>query len=175
VEECAKTERFVGFCKDALDELHKQGPMGADWERKWGSLMALLRTACDLLRKDAPRHWERAMRTPNAHKRGGRDVMNEWDPPIFGKFIRTDANLFLHQGDLTVGQSLMIELQGVAAQAVAAGETPKPIPPSPPRPQPRPYYHFNKGPYEGQDPLRVAAKAIDWLEEQIKEAWKGDE
>jgi hypothetical protein len=174
VEDCTKTERFVGFCRDAIDELDKQRPTGADWERKWGSLMALLRTSSELLRGEAPVYWRLRMATPNDGKKGARggDAKNEWEPRIYGKFIWTDANLFLHRGDLTAGQSLMIQLQGVAAQAIAAGETPKPTPPSPPPPPPRVYYHLNTGPYEGPDALRVAEEAIQWLEKQIEEARK---
>jgi hypothetical protein len=172
MENCTNTERFLTYCKDALEEIKGEQPTGGAWERRWGSLMALFRTTCEILRGEAPNYWRLRMETPNAAKRGGRggDVKNEWEPSIFGKFIWTDANLFLHQGKLTAGQSRIVYLQGVSAQALAAGEQPKPVEAPAPVPAPETSYHMNTEPYKARDPLEVAAEAIVWLEKQIEEA-----
>ena len=52
------------------------------------------------------------METPNA-KIKGRDRKKDGGALIFlGKFIWTNANLFLHEATLTAGQSRMVFMQG---------------------------------------------------------------
>jgi hypothetical protein len=166
MEQCPETKRVLGYCHDALNEIRAEAPTGPAWERHWASLMALLRTACEVLEKEAPAYWKEHMERPNAHVRG-RDRKNDYQPDIFGKFIWTDANLFLHQGIVTAGQSTMVFLQGVAAKATVAGEKAEPLPPSRPSPPPVISYHMNTGPFQGRDPCTLGDEAILWLEEQV--------
>lgn len=166
MEACTETRRILGYCKDALQEIKAEDPTGARWERHWTSLMALLRTTCEVLRSESPNYWDRHMEKPNAHIRG-RDPKRDWAPQIYGKFIWTDANLILHQGILTVGQSRMVFLTGVSAQASVAGEKISPLPPPSTPTPPQTIYRMNTGHYKGHDPLDLADKAIGWLEQQI--------
>ena len=121
MEPCNDTKRILVYCKDAIAEIRNEELTGSLWERHWASLITLLRTACEVLRKEAPAYWRKHMQAPNS-KLKGRDEKNNWKPPIFGKFIWTDANLFLHQGIVTVGQSRTVFVQGVRAKASVAGE-----------------------------------------------------
>jgi hypothetical protein len=167
MEPCPETKRILEYCKEALNEIRTEEPTGSLWVRRWASLMALLRTTCEVLRKDAPIYWRQYMKKPNAHIKS-RD-RSEWTPDIFGKFIWTDANLFLHQGKSTTGQSIMVFLQGAEVQTLIGDHKPKPTPPPPPPPPPPSItsYQMNTGPYKGRDPRAVADEAIAWLEEQI--------
>jgi len=171
MESCEKTKRVLAYCKDALNEIKTEEATGRVWERRWASLMALFRTACEVLRKEAPLYWKNHLELPNACVRG-RDAKNDWQADIFGKFIWADANLFLHRGTITAGQSRMVPIQGVAAQGIAAGQKAEPLPPSPPPPPPITSYHMNTEPYKGCDPRDVADQAILWLEQQIDIAEK---
>jgi hypothetical protein len=136
--------------------------------------MSLLRTACEVLERDAPIYWKRTLKEPNhcrlKHlnvKKRKWDQKSRWEPDIFGKFIYTDANLFLHEGKFTSGQSITVHLQGVSAQGVAAGEEPTEVLTSPPPQPPQTSYHMHTGPYAGCDALDLAQNAIAWLEGQI--------
>jgi len=166
MEACDNTKRVLNYCKEALEEIRAEEPTGTLWERRWVSLITLLRTTCEVLEKDAPIYWEQHMKKPNAYIKG-RDYKNAWIPDIYGKFIWTDANLFLHQGISTTGQSRMVFIQGVSARASAAGETLAPLPPAPPPPPPLTSYHMSTDHYRGCDPRDVAHQAILWLEQQI--------
>jgi hypothetical protein len=86
MEPCDDTKRILNHCKDALNEIRAEGPTDAFWERRWALLISLLRTTCEVLRKDAPIYWEQHIETPNDHM-SGRDRKNKWSPDIFGKFI----------------------------------------------------------------------------------------
>jgi hypothetical protein len=127
MEPCPRTKRVVNFCKDALAEIRQDPPQGGTWERRWASLIALLRTASETLRSEAKQHWKARMVARNACVKGqrGGDAKNDWDPPIYGKFIWGGANLFLHRGLRTSGQSVMVHLEGVSAQALVGSEKPK--------------------------------------------------
>ena len=127
MEACDNTKRILNYCKDALKELTEKEHTGASWERRWVSLISLLRTTCEVLKKDAPIYWKQHMKKPNAHI-SERDGKNKWSPDIFGKFIWTDANLFLHEGKSTAGQSRRVFIQGVSARASVAGEKLEPRP-----------------------------------------------
>jgi hypothetical protein len=107
MESCEDTKRIIQYCKDALDEIRTEELTGPLWERRWAALITLLRTACEVLRAEAPNYWQKNMKAPNAAVKG-RNSKNEWKPDIFGKFIWTDANLFLHRGISTTGQSLRV-------------------------------------------------------------------
>jgi hypothetical protein len=113
MEKCNDTRRILGYCRDALDEVKKDEPTGAIWERRWTSLMALLRTACEILKREAPDWWKKHISAPNASVRG-RDPKKRWRPDIFGQFIWTDSNLFLHEGKNTTDQSAIVHLQGTS-------------------------------------------------------------
>lgn len=160
-------KRIIEYCKEALKEIRAEEPTGALWERRWASLITLLRTTCDVLRREAPSYWNKHMKTPNATIKG-RDCKNKWSPDIFGKFIWTDANLFLHQGTLTTGQSRTVFIQGASVCASAAGEKLNSLPPSSPPPSHKTSYHMNTEPYKDQDPRDMANEVIAWLEHQIK-------
>jgi hypothetical protein len=166
MEHCNDTKRILEYCKEALSEIRTEEPTGAHWVRRWASLMALLRTACAMLEREAPVYWKKYMKTPNAAVKG-RDPKKDWKPKIFGKFICTDSNLFLHQGISTTGQSRMVPIQGVSARASVAGEKLEPLPPQTSPPPPITSYHMNTGFYKGKVPQDVAEKAIAWLEKQI--------
>jgi hypothetical protein len=169
LEKCDHARHTLSFCVDALNEIKDETPTGATWERRWGSLMALLRTACELLEQEAPIWWDREMKKPNRAARG-RDAKKKMKPDIYGKFIQADSNLFLHEGKLTTGQSTTVFLVGVSAQARAAGEPPRPpLDLGPPQPA-RIFYHMNTGYYANRDPISVAGEAIAWLEQAINEA-----
>ena len=114
-----KTERLLSYCRSALSEIRNEIPVGALWERRWASLITLLRTACEVLEREAPL-WKDHMKQLNADKKG-RDAKKNWEPAIYGKFIYTDANLFLHEGSLSVGQSAMISVPGASVRIIAAG------------------------------------------------------
>jgi hypothetical protein len=101
MEDCTKTKRIVAFCADAINELGDTPPLGDLWDRRWASLLALLRTACEVLEKDAQSYWRTHVKEPNV----GRGKKN-WKPPIFG-FIWRDANLFLHEGRTEEDQAIM--------------------------------------------------------------------
>jgi hypothetical protein len=117
--------------------------------------MTLLRTACAMLEREAPVYWKKYMKTPNATVKG-RDPKKDWKPKIFGKFIWTDANLFLHQGISSTGQSRMVPIQGVSARASAAGEKLEPLLPQTPPPPQITSYHINTDP--------IKAKTLEmWL------------
>jgi hypothetical protein len=146
MERCNDTGRILSCCRDALDEIKKDAPTGATWERRWASLMALLRTACEVLKREAPTWWKNQIYAPNAGIKG-RDQKKTWSPDIFGSFIWTDSNLFLHEGKHTTGQSLNITLPGASVQALAgalgggSAEQPRPMPPPAPPPKPELSYH----------------------------------
>jgi hypothetical protein len=163
MEKCDVTRRVLEYCRDALDEIKKEEPTGAPWERRWASLMALLRTACETLKRDAPTWWQSKIYAPNAAVKGKKN----WCPDIFGPFIWTDANLFLHEGKLTTGQSAAVPTQGAAAYALAGGQQPPPVPPPAPLPKVEISYHMNTGFYAGRDARDVADEAISWLQQQI--------
>lgn len=168
---CDDARRMLSYCYDALNEIKSEKPTGATWERRWASLMALLRTACGTLEREAPDWWRSEMKARNANIRG-RDVKKNWKPEIFGKFIWANSNLFLHEGKSTTGQSAMIYLQPAVAYARAAGEPPHPVSSPEPRKPAEIYYHFNTGHYTSCDPFDVADQAISWLQRQVDDAEK---
>jgi hypothetical protein len=151
MESCADTKRILGYCTDALDEIIEETSTGTLWERRWASLLALLRTACETLRREAPIHWNKHLQTPNTDVKG-RDVQKNWKPDIFGKFIWTDANLFLHQGKSKAGQSVTTRITGMSAQASVAGEKVRTQPPPKAAPSSLISYHMNSGPFKNKDP-----------------------
>jgi hypothetical protein len=178
MERCNDTRRILSYCREALAEITKDEPTGATWERRWACLMALLRTACLVLKREAPDWWKNQIYAPNAGVKG-RDPKTRWCPDIFGQFIWTDSNLFLHEGKHTTGQSLNLPLQGTGVQALAGaiglggrGQQPQTMPPSPPPPKAEIYYHVNTERYKDCDPRVLAENAIVWLEEQIDGAEK---
>jgi hypothetical protein len=166
MEACNDTKRILNYCKETLSEIRSETPTGPLWERRWAAVITLLRTACEVLKREAPDYWKIHMKIPNASVKG-RDPEKGWSPQIYGEFICMDANLFLHQGQSRTGQSAIVPLPGAGMQALAAGEVPKPIAPPPPPHAPIISYHMNSGPYSGRHPLDVAEEAIAWLEEQI--------
>lgn len=170
MERCNDTKRVLNYCRDALAEINNDDPTGPTWERRWASLIALLRTACETLEREAPAYWDQHMKRPNANVKG-RDPRKNWSPDIFGKFIQTDANLFLHEGKLTTGQSAMVGIQGVSCQALVAGQQASPTP-SQSMPWTKISYHFNSGHYVDRDPRNIAEEAIEWLQKQIELAEK---
>jgi hypothetical protein len=99
----------------------------------------------------------------NRKKKRRGDSKKVWDPPIFGKFIWTDSNLFLHEVISTTVQLVFIQ-NPPPLRASVAGEKLEPLPPSPP---PRTSYYMKTDPYRGRDPRDVAGEAISWLEQQI--------
>ena len=169
MNKCDNTRRILEYCREALDEIREQEPMGATWVRRWASLLALLRTASLILEGEAPEWWKREMVAPNAHIKG-RDAKKDWDPPIFGKFIWTDSNLFLHQGKQNTGQSVAVFAQGASAQALASGGS-EPSVPSPASPRKTEVsYRMNSGYFENHNPLDIAEMAIIWLQQAIETA-----
>jgi hypothetical protein len=106
METCKLTKRIVAQCEAAIEEIRRERPTGDLWERRWASLLALLRTSCEVLKKEAPCYWQKHMKQPNANSQS-RDAKKNWKPDIYGKFIQTDANLFLHEGKLPEAQSIM--------------------------------------------------------------------
>lgn len=160
MEPCERTKRILALCEDAIDEIRNDTPTGDLWVRRWGSLLGLLRTACEVLRKEAPEYWEKFMKLPNAGKKG-RD-RNNWEPDIFGKFIWTDANLFLHQGIVHEAES-MPHVPNMAVrivQGVTDVRNQEPLPPT------RFSYFMNSEPYKGRLALDVATEAVEWLKSQ---------
>jgi hypothetical protein len=111
------------------------------------------------------------MKAPNAGVKG-RDPRKNWSPDIFGKFILTDSNLFLHEGKLTTGQSAAVFLPGASMQALAGDQQPTPAPPAEASRKATISYHMNSGHYAGCDPRDLANQAIIWLEQQIENAEK---
>jgi hypothetical protein len=104
---CDRTRKIIAYCEDAIDEIRNGRPTGDLWVRRWASLLALLRTACEVLKLEAPDYWEQfMMEQPNAGKKD-RDRKKSWQPDIFGKFIWTNGNLFLHEGVVPEEQSIM--------------------------------------------------------------------
>ena len=47
MERCECTKKVLAFCVDAIEEIRVEMPTGERWERRWGSSLALLRTACE--------------------------------------------------------------------------------------------------------------------------------
>jgi hypothetical protein len=162
LEKCERTKRVLGFCDEAIWEIRDEMPTGDLWERRWASLLALLRTATEVLKADAPIFWELHMKKPNAGA-GGRDPKKNWRPDIFGKFIWTDANLFLHEGLIRVAQSIMPH--GSNMQKIVQGLTGSQNQELPP---PHFSYHMNSEPYSGQGELEVSSQAVRWLKQQVE-------
>jgi hypothetical protein len=106
LELCPKTTQIIGYCSDQIKEIADSQPTGDLWARRWASLLALLRTACLVLKVEAPEYWRNQIKKPNANIKG-RDAKKDWAPPIFGKFIWTNANLFLHEGVIAEERSIM--------------------------------------------------------------------
>jgi len=163
MEDCNKTKRIVAFCADAISELADTPPLGSAWGRRWASLLALLRTACEMLEKDAPNYWLTYMEQPNAGQRG-RDRKKNWQPPIFGKFIWTDANMFLHQGQ-TAEDAATMPHSPPMSMFVSQGV---PMPPTDPERGPPTRQTDLEPPYRGKNALELAKEAVGWLEAQIK-------
>jgi hypothetical protein len=166
METCDCTKRILALCVDAIKEIRNDMPTGDRWVRRWASLLALLRTACEVLESEAPNYWRLHMKGPNARKKG-RDAKKNWQPDIFGKFIWTNANLFLHEG--LVGEAQSIMPHGSNMQKRVQGVTDfrnQELPPD------RFSYHMNSDPYVGQDALEVATQAVNWLKHQIEIAEK---
>jgi hypothetical protein len=160
METCKLTKRNVAQCEAAIEEIRRQRPTGDLWERRWASLLALLRTSCDVLEKEAPCYWQKHMKEPNAHIKG-RDAEKNWKPDIYGKFIQTDANLFLHEGELREAQSIMPRPLNMQARVQGINSPDQALPPF------LPTYHMNIEPYKGRDALIVAGDAVEWLRSQI--------
>jgi hypothetical protein len=164
LELCPKTTKIIGYCYDQLKEIEDSQPTGDLWARRWASLLALLRTACLVLEAEASDYWREQVAKPNAHIKG-RHAKEDWTPPIFGKFIWTNANLFLHEGVIPEGHSIMPH--GSNMQRNVQGDTAskdRQIPPE------RYTYHMNTDPYKGQDALEIAKKAVNWLNRQVEMA-----
>jgi hypothetical protein len=161
MESCDRTKKVLAYCEDAIDEIRSDMPTGDLWVRRWASLLALLRTACEVLKKEAPIYWKQSMVQPNAGKKD-RDAKNDWQPDIFGKFIWTNANLFLHQGLVREETSIMPHTRNMqmfivqGATHVRNQELPN-----------RFSYFMNSEPYKGRLALEVAAEAVTWLKGQI--------
>jgi hypothetical protein len=144
-----RARELVQQCRFALGELRNDPRVS--WFVLWAGTLGLLRTIGDALKNDADIRVRKAhvrrfdkMKNDNAMAGRGRKVPQDggdWEPAIFWQFIRRDRNLLLHEAKLTVRQSVMLELTGVAAIVSAAGEAPRPplSPPPPPRP---PMYSF---------------------------------
>jgi hypothetical protein len=162
MEGCEGTKKILALCVDAIEEIQNDSPTGDFWVRRWGSLLGLLRTACEVLRKEAPDYWDKFMKEPNAGKKG-RD-RNNWEPDIFGKFIWTDANLFLHQGIIHEAESIMPHVPNKAMRIVQGATG---IRDQEPLPSPRFSYFMNSEPYKGRLALDVATEAVEWLRSQV--------
>jgi hypothetical protein len=160
LEHCETTKKIVSQCDEAIAEIKRELPTGNLWERRWASLLSLLRTCCETLRKEAPVYWKAHMVLPNAGKKG-RDPKNNWEPEIFGKFIWTDSNLFLHQGVVAESRSIMPHGPNMQkqVQGITASKNLGLLPPV--------SYHMNIEPYVGRGALEVAAEAVDWQKKQI--------
>ena len=163
MEDCTKTKRIVVFCADALDELEGTPPLGALWDRRGASLLALLRTACEVLKKDAPTYWGTHLEQPNAGQTG-RDRKKNWQPPIFGRFIWGDANLFLHQGQTAEDGAMMPHSAPMSMYVSQMAPMP---PPDAERGAPTRQTDLAP-PYRGKSALELAKEAVDWVEEQIR-------
>jgi hypothetical protein len=165
VENCEKTKRVVRHCADAIREIETEMPQptGDKWERRWASLLSLLRTATLRLEADAPLYWNKYMRQPNAVHKKERDPKRHWAPDIFGKFIWRDSNLFLHQGGTAEDESIMPHLPS-AMMAVVQGASTALLKAEEPL---RVSYHIKDPPYEGRDALEVAKEAVAWLNARI--------
>jgi len=130
-------------CRHALDELRDDPRV--TWFVLWAGTLGLLRTVGDALEKDvdprirkAQSRWFKKMRDDNAAAGRGTKIPrdgDDWEPAIFWQFIRRDRNLLLHDAVVTASQSAILQIQGVAARAIAAGEAPRTPPHSPPPPR----------------------------------------
>jgi hypothetical protein len=173
-----RARELVQQCRFALGELRNDPRVS--WFVLWAGTLGLLRTIGDVLKNDvdirvrkAHARWFDKLKHYNAIAGRGPKVPQDggdWEPAIFWQFIRRDRNLLLHEAKLTVKQSVMLELTGVAAIASAAGEAPRP--PLPPAPPPRPpmySYTMSTPPYAGRDSRDVVEEAIQWWEEQIED------
>jgi hypothetical protein len=166
METCDGTKKILAFCVDAIEEIRVEMPTGDCYERRWASLLALLRTACEVLKMEAPRYWDVHMKKANAGVKG-RDAKENWQPDIFGKFIWTTANLFLHQGLIREAQSIMPHGSNMQKRVLGVtGSRNQELPP------PRFSYFMNSEPYVGRLSLEVATKAVNWLKCQIEIAEK---
>lgn len=169
MEKCERTKRVIGFCLEAIQEIRDEMPTGDQWERRWASLLALLRTASETLKAEARTFWKVHMEKPNEDIRGRQDAQknNNWKPDIYGKFIWSDANLFLHKGQINEAQSIMAH--GSNMQKLVQGVA---DPQNQELPPPRFSYHINSEPYRGRDALEVALEAVQWLKELVEIAEK---
>jgi hypothetical protein len=142
-------------------------PRGDAWEAKFSASIALLRSVGHVLDKTDGKRSAKLRAaidqwwTPiNAGKR-------QKAPEIFWAFIDEERNLILKEGDVRAGQSTMIELVGVSATALVAGQTPPPPPPPPKPPKATHSYHMNHGPFAGRDPRDLIEEAIAWWRTQL--------
>jgi len=150
-------------CEYLLDEL-KAKPIGIAWQAKLSGTIALLRSVGHVLNKvDA------------AASPAARAEVDRWwaaikstksTPDIFWDFIEVERNLILKEGQLRAGQSATVQLVGVQAAAIAAGQTP---PPESPKQSPKASYsyHMNDGPFTGHHPHDLVAKALQWWRDQL--------
>lgn len=96
-----------------------------------------------------------------------RDRKKNWQPDIFGKFIWTDANIFLHEGRISEAKSIMPHGSNMQKRVQGVSDSQEPdLPPT------RFSYHMNSEPYTGQDALEIATDAVNWLKYQIEIAEK---
>jgi hypothetical protein len=170
-----RSREILQQCRHALDEL--RGDPSVTWFVLWAGTLGLLRTVGDALKKDADARirraqvrWFNKMKDDNVAAGRGTTIPkdgDDWEPVIFWQFIRRDRNLLLHDAVVTASQSVIIQMQGAAAIAIAAGEAPRTPPPPPPRATYS--YKMSTPPYAGRDSRDVVEEAIQWRDKQIDE------
>jgi hypothetical protein len=168
MEPCDGTERILNLCVDAIEEIRVEMPTGDRWVRRWASLLALLRTTCEVLKKEAPHYWRLCMKQPNAGVKG-RDPEKNWTPDIYSKFICTNTNLFLHEGLIPEARSIMPHGSNMQKRVLGVTDS---LSLNQQLPPPRFSYFMNSEPYVGRLALEVATEAVNWLKCQIEIAEK---
>lgn len=132
-------------CCEAHAEL-VDGLQGSAWRRRWSTVVVLLRATLHALQKvdaKADRSLERALNARWMDLRATKPV-----PQILWQFIDEDRNLILKEYEHRAGQSVAV--------MVGTGSS-------------RTSYHVNTGPFAGEDPRRVAAEAIEWMQDFLDE------
>jgi hypothetical protein len=147
----------------ALDEL-RAGPTGLVWRVRWAAAVALLRSVGHVLDKvDGTRNaaMAAAVRAKFAALKATRP-----EPVIFWEFIDAERNNLLKEYRTAAKQNVTIR-PGTLHLNLRTGEqssTPG---------LPALYEHvMSEGPFEGQDPRDVVAKAIEWWVSYLDEVDK---
>ncbi len=143
-------------CRDYLQEL-RQKPMGKDWKRKWKAAMTSLRSIGNVLQnKDSKISSKMKEVIQNKHQ-------EMKDDDIFKDFIKKERDDLLKENETSAGQAIAITL----TETVYLNRTKQTPKQDTKPPEVKVKYVINKGIFEGQNPIDMYEKAINWWDEYL--------